>query len=318
MESKITTPFGRITKTVLSVIVPVLSMYLVWGAAVAVMAGLGSFHFHESAVNLILPLAVLFFMAAASFVTELFILYVDDGLAEIPALRFLLLVWTVLVAWGVHLLTVKGFKGHGVSGLSTANLIVFACVCATWMTPSLKKPAELVPVCAVVALADLFSVLAGPTKHLAKDIAAYYEKGMEGPPPFTDYILVKITVPGITAPMPLFGVSDWLILVFLCSAMARFGLSDSLLGQGIAGINKRKRLAFYFPVTVLGLAAAVLAAQMSGMFLPALPIMVFFFLCHGLWANQGMRSLDSREWRLIAVFSVVMLSVLAAALYLRS
>lgn len=310
---------GRVFNAVLASVLPVLAMYLVWLAGVGVMLAIGSFRFPESTFYLIVPLIVFIFLIVAAFVTEIFLVYADDILVEIPAIRFFLFLWTGVIAFLVYRLTVTGgFKGQAVAALGTVNLLVFACLCATWMASALKKPAELVPVCAVVALADLFSVLAGPTREIAKGIASYYEKGMEGPPPFADFILIKIPVPGIDTPMPLFGVSDWIILVFLCSAMVRFGLSDSLVGPGMTGIKRRKRLAFYFPVAAMGLAFAVLAAQASGLFLPALPIMVSFFLIHGLWANESMRRLDAREWWLIGGFSVVLLTLLAAGLYVGS
>ena len=323
MENQTTPRRGRVVNTVLSAAVPVLAMYLLWLAAVAVVLFMGSFRFSGFILPLVVPFAVALFLGVAAFATEIFLVYADDGLVEIPAIRAFLFLWTGAVAFGVYSLTVNwgfktGFKGQAVAALGTVNLLVFACLCATWMAAALKKPSELVPVCAVVALADLFSVLAGPTRELAKDIAAYYEKGMEGPPPFSDFILIKIPVPGLDAPMPLFGVSDWIILAFLCSAMVRFGLSDSLAGPGISGIKRKKRLALYAPVAVLGLGFAVLAAQVSGMFLPALPIMVGFFLVHSLWANEAVRRLDAREWRLIAGFSVVLLTLLAAGLFMGS
>lgn len=306
-------------KTVLGAFIGVLSMYVIWTSAVAVMTALGMVRVSPSVVPFILAGAVVFFMAVAAFVTEIFLVYVDDSLGGIPGLRFILFLVTGLTALTVFFVSARyGFKGNAVAALSTANLLVFSCLCATWMTSSLKQPSELVPVCAVVAFADLTSVLAGPTKHLAKGIATYYEKGMEGPPPLSDYILIKITVPGISAPLPLFGVSDWIILVFLCSAMLRFGLNDSLTGQGIVGLKKKRRLSFYFPVAALGLGAAVLSAQVSGLFLPALPFMVLFFLAHALWRHEAMRKLSAREWKLTAVFSLTLVSILMAALYLRS
>jgi hypothetical protein len=309
----------RTSGTLIAAALPLSAMYLVWGMAIVLMRSLGQLHIPQAIHPFIIPVSVILFMMIASFVTEIFIVYVDDYLTEIPFLRAFMLMWTAVVAISVYLVTTRaGIKGHVVSGFGTANLLVFACLCATWMTTGLKQPSELVPVCAVVALADLFSVLAGPTKHLAEGIAAYYEKGMEGPPPFTDYILIKITVPGISIPMPLFGVSDWLILVFFCSAMVKFGLNDSIGGMGIAAINERKRLSFYFPVAAIGLAVAVLSAQVTGLFLPALPIMVLFFLGHSLWSHEGMRRLSAKEWRLLIVFSVVMISILVSALYFRS
>ncbi len=306
-------------RTVFRAFIGVLAMIVIWMSSTAVMAGLGNLDIRPSVLPFICIAAIVFFMLLSAFVTEIFLVYVDDSLWDMPGLRFMLFLMTGLTAFTVFFLSDRyGFKGDVVAALSTANLLVFSCLCATWMTSALKKPSELVPVCAVVALADLASVLAGPTRHLAQDIAAYYEKGMEGPPPLSDYILVKITVPGLSAPLPLFGVSDWIILVFLCSAMLRFGLNDNLTGRSLAELKKKQRLSFYVPVAGLGLAAAVLSAQLTGLFLPALPFMVMFFLGHALFSHETMRKLSAREWKLTAAFSLTLVSLLMAALYLRS
>lgn len=301
------------------IVLPILTMYVVWGGLVITMGAFGNLPIGRNALAVIIPLSIAVYMIAASFVTEIFIVFVDDQLNDAPVLRMILLAMTGLILAGLYTLSVKaGVKGQALAAAGTANLLVFACLCATWMTSTLKKPSELVPVCAVVALADMFSVLAGPTRHIAETIASYYEKGMEGPPPFTDFILIKIAVPGIAVPMPLFGVSDWIILAFLSAAMLRFGLNDSVAGGGIGVIKQKKRLGFYFPVAALGLLTAVLSAQFTGMFLPALPVMVLFFLAFSLWRHEPMRRLSRKEWVLICGFSAVMLSILGAALYLRS
>ena len=309
----------NVLKSMAASFLPVCAMYLIWCAVSMVMTSFGALPFPYTAVDSLVVVSVFVYMATASLITAIFIVYVDDFLLEIPALRFLMLMVTFTVAALVYVLISRfGLKGNLVAGLGTANLLVFACLAATWMTRALNKPSELVPVCAVVALADLFSVLAGPTRQLAEGIAIYYEKGMEGPPPLTDYILIKIAVPGLAVPMPLFGVSDWIILTFLCSALARFGLNDSLGKTGLAAIKQKRRLAFYFPMAAIGLTAAVLLAQFSGMFLPALPVMVIVFLAHSLVSHREMRQLESKEWVLLGCFSAILILLLVSGLYLGS
>ena len=103
----------------------------------------------------------------------------------------LLIFWT-----GYGIVVFTGIKNNYITGVLTANLIVFAAVFGNWLASPLKRPAELVPLCLVVALSDIFSVFAGPTKQFAGTISQYYEGGMEGIPPLVDFILVKMPLPG--------------------------------------------------------------------------------------------------------------------------
>jgi hypothetical protein len=93
------------------------------------------------------------------------------------------------------------------------------------MIAVVKRPAEIIPLGVVAALADLFSMLSGPTKHMAEEISTYYVSGMEGIPPFVDSLLIKIPLLGAGTLVPLFGVSDWIIVVFLTAAANKFELN---------------------------------------------------------------------------------------------
>lgn len=301
-------------------VVPVAAMYLLWClvslgarsleplAAAGVGQGGGLF-----VVSLIV------FLGLSVFITQVFLVYVDARLDESPPARAALFLFCLGLGLLMYGLMQDGSRQSGwLQSLTTVNLIVLACVTATWMTHPLTRPSELVPVCGVVALADLFSVFAGPTRHIIEGLTAYYETGMVGPPPLADFILIKITVPGFTAPVPLFGVSDWVILVFLGSALTRFGLSDSLIGSGITGMKKNRRLSVYLPMPVVGLVLALLAAQISGMFLPALPFMVAVFMGYALIRYPRVRDLNRHEWLLLSGFSSVLLTLLGLGLWLKS
>jgi len=61
---------------------------------------------------------------------------------------------------------------------------------------------------------------------------------MLGAPPFVDYLLVKIAMPGFEALMPVFGISDWIIIAFLSAATCKFNMNDNLIGKSISEIKK--------------------------------------------------------------------------------
>lgn len=309
-----------VKKSVMPVWVPVIAMYVIWCVMSLVIVHTDSL-FSDSPLFpiLILPFSIVTYIVLALFITQIFMVYVHDGLDEIPFIRAMMFVTSGALGFFLYMLMRDGtVKGGWIENIGTANLIVFACLIGSWMTHAVKRPSELVLVCSVVALADLFSVFAGPTKQLVEGLTTYYEQGMQGPPPLVDFILVKISVPGYSATVPLFGVSDWIILVFLTAALTKFGLSDNLAGIGLTGMKKRKRLSLYIPAASVGLMASLLTAQMSGMFLPALPFVAAAFLVYTLIRFPQVRNLNKKEWVLLSGFSSVMILLLAVGFFLNS
>ncbi|MCG8632368.1 MAG: hypothetical protein MI863_00990 [Desulfobacterales bacterium] len=256
--------------------------------------------------------------AAAAILLALFIIRfydarVESGIQGRHSLRIRLLFTLLAVFAGGYLFAaVTGVKSNGVNCFLTANLLFFACVLGNWMTWPLKRPAEIVPLCLVVALADLFSVAAGPTKHLAEDLSAFYEGGMAGMPPLVDFLLVKTVVPGREVLMPLFGISDWIIVVFLSSAAAKFNMDDNIWVRGDGRIIR----GLFFPVGCAGLAVSIAAAWLAGLFIPALPFVVAAFLAVMMGRYPEMRRLTKAEFLPMAVVSGILI-VLMAVFYIR-
>jgi hypothetical protein len=180
--------------------------------------------------------------------------------------------------------------------LNTANLVVFASLLGSWITAPLKRPAELVPVCVVMVLADMFSVFRGPSREIIESLTVYYETGMVGPPPLADFLLVKITVPGFNHLMPVFGVSDWIIVAFFSAAAVKFGFRDSIVGRNITEMLSKGRPGFYLPISAMGLFIAVQAAHLMNVFLPALPLVVFCFMLFTLIRHPEARRLKRSDW----------------------
>jgi hypothetical protein len=198
----------------------------------------------------------------------------------------------------------------------TANLLVFANLLGVWIVTPLKREAELVIVCLAMALADLFSYIRGPTRQFVISLQAYYESGQLGPPPASDFLLIKVPLPGLPHLQPLFGVSDWIIIVFLSAAAAKFRINDNLAGKSLAVMRDNQRPSLYFPVAAAGLLLAISAAVFLDRFVPVLPVIAVLFVFFLLMRRPAARQLTRADWRLMGIFSAVMLALLGAGLLL--
>lgn len=93
-------------------------------------------------------------------------------------------------------------------------------------------------------------------------------------------ILIKLAFPGATALAPLFGISDWIMAVFFAIVARRHGVNDNLIGTAGASLAQQGKIGRYLPVSVVVLFAATILAQVTGLFIPALPLIALIML---LW-----------------------------------
>ncbi len=205
--------------------------------------------------------------------------------------------------WGVYL----NANLKLLSGISTANLFFCASLIGAALSSAIKRPGELVPVCITAAIADLISVMKGPSKSMVKDITAYYDQGMEGAPPFIDFILIKVGIPGYEIPVPLFGVTDWILLVLLSSALIRLQMNDNLLASST---HKRNRI--YLPVSAVALFVGLVFAQVTQQFIPAMVFIALFFLVYLIVKIKVHKSLH----RVDIIYSLVFPAIVVASLML--
>jgi hypothetical protein len=132
---------------------------------------------------------------------------------------------------------------------------------------------------------------------------------MEGPVPFVDFFLVKFPQPGHDLFMPVFGISDWVIVVLLSAAAARFKLNDNILD----GLGHRSFRHLFFPVAGLGLALAIASAWLLNCYLPGLPFVSFFFLgVMGIKYRQ-IRQLTRSEIRPTAIIFLLIIGLTAVS-----
>lgn len=249
----------------------------------------------------------MFFVLLASLSTAIFMVYAEPSLKRTPILHRLSVLFTVVLGLGLYIVVRQtGNKSVVLFIIASANLIVFANLVGTWIVTPLKRSAELVLLCVVMSLVDIFSVFSGPTKWIAGSIKQYYAGGMKGEVPVGEFFLVKIVVPGFGGLVPVFGIADWIIVTFFSAAVVKFGMNDNLVGQSLERMVKDKRLSVYFPMASLGLIVAVLLAQAFDLFLPALPVIVLVFLAYVFIKYPDVRKLTRKDWTLILSFAGVM------------
>jgi hypothetical protein len=150
-----------------------------------------------------------------------------------------------------------------------------------------------------MSAADLLSVFAGPSKQMIKGIDVFYRDGRVGTVPWSDFLLVKIAVPGVGHLLPVFGVADVIILAFLIAAAHKFRLDDNFLGRRLGEMGEGRRIFLWFPAAAAGLVFALLAAHGFSLFLPALPVIALFFLGYTLPRHPPMRLLQRTEWAVV-------------------
>jgi hypothetical protein len=70
------------------------------------------------------------------------------------------------------------------------------------------------------------------------------------------------------------------MVVFFAIVAARHEVNDNLLGKAGAKLARQGKIGRYLPVSVVALFAAILLAQTTGLFIPALPVVALTMM---LW-----------------------------------
>ena len=162
-------------------------------------------------------------------------------------------------------------------------LLLTATLIGTVLAQYVKRLWEIVPICLAMTIADFSSWLLGPTAEFSRQIQAYYT-APTGPKPLIDMVLVKFAFPGSARLLPVFGISDWIMVVFFISVADRYQKNDNLLGVAGSTIARQKRLWGYLPIPAVALFGALIWAQSGHLFIPALPLIAGVTL---LWHTLG-------------------------------
>lgn len=196
--------------------------------------------------------------------------------------RWFYLFWGFTLAlglWLINQLTPSGDWQSLLAVVKSGLLLLVATLIGAAMARYVKRLWELVPICVVMTLADFASWAFGPTALFTEQIQDYY-LAPEGPPPLIDMLLVKLVFPGSVGLAPIFGISDWIMVVFFAIVARRHGVNDNLLGAPGDTQARQGRIGGYLPVSVAALFVVTLLAQASGLFIPALPLIALLML---LW-----------------------------------
>jgi len=185
----------------------------------------------------------------------------------------------ILTIWLVNLVPVSPAGAPVLPAIQSALLLLVATIIGAAMARYVRRLWEIVPICIVITAADFASWLVGPTSGFVQQVEHYY-RTFEGPPPLVDMILVKLAFPGQAGLLPVFGVSDWIMVVFFAITARHFDVNDNLIGAHGETLARRGRIGGYLPVSVLALFVALLLAQLTGEFVPALPFIAAIML---LW-----------------------------------
>ena len=194
-----------------------------------------------------------------------------------------------LVVWLLNQLPAHGAWQELLAALKSGLLLLIATVTAGALARYVHRLWEIVPICIVMTLADFASWLYGPTAVFTRQIEQY-RLTPASPPPLVDMILIKLAFPGMSGLAPLFGLSDWIMVVFFAIVARRFGVNDNVLAAAGESRTPPGRIGRYLPVSVVALLIAVILAQTTGLFLPALPlialIMLLWYSSRHLWLRR--------------------------------
>jgi hypothetical protein len=235
-------------------------------------------------------LVALFFLSS---LTSLYRRWIEPQLRQRQTYRIGGFLAGLLLFAVVYALVHMGLRSNLISALHSANLLFMACLLGHWLVIALKRPAELIPLCLVMSLVDLYSVFKGPTKTLTGSLSSYYGSSQSGSPPIIDYLLVKFPMPGQAGLLPIFGVSDWVIIALLSAAAAKFDMRDNLFGE---------RALPFVSVAVVGLLMSITLAREAGLYLPALPLIALSFLTLMVFRHPQILRLTGNELRPMGLF----------------
>jgi len=260
--------------------------HLLWSCAVFGLWSMGSLFDAPSAWLAAVFMAVQLYAAAQLLLPALL-------LSPEERRRGFYLFWGVglaLCIWLMNQLTPDGVWLTLLAVIKSGLLLLVATLVGAALARYVKRLWEIVPICIMMTLADFSSWLIGPTADFTQQIKQYYLQP-EGAPPLIDMVLIKLVFPGSNILLPVFGISDWIMVVFFAILAARFGVNDNLAGRSGSTLAQQGRIGGYLPVSVAALFGVTQLAQGTGLFIPALPlialVMLLWYAGRYLWLHLG-------------------------------
>ena len=241
-------------------------------------------------------IVIVFFVLLLSTIMAVFFKFEKNTLYDNGNLRRNLLVILTIVRLLVFQIENEGsFIGVLAGIVGTTTLILISCLVGSYLSQAINRLSELIPVCSVAFTVDLYSVLNGPSKEIALQIKDFYINGAIGQVPYADIILLKIANPSAEYLTPIFGVSDWIFVVFITSVMLKFEIPDSILGKDIKDIVSSTSKQFYFPIVSFALLVSIFTAYILNIFIPALPVIIVIILPWLIVKNRNLLKLKATD-----------------------
>jgi len=206
--------------------------------------------------------------------------------------RSFYLCWGIILLlsiWLINQLPHFGGWQPFLNAIKSGLLLLIATLIGTALARYVHRLWEIIPIGVAMTLADLSSWLFGPTASFTQQIKQYY-LAPEGPPPLIDMVLIKLAFPGSSGLAPVFGLSDWIMVVFFAIVASRFEINDNMIGTSGTKLAQQQRIGCYLPISVVALFFAILLAQTTGLFIPALPLiavtMPLWYAARFLWKRN--------------------------------
>lgn len=239
---------------------------------------------------------IVFFVLLLSTIMAIFFKFEKNTLYDNGNLRRNLLVILTIVRLLIFQIENEGsFIGVLAGIVGTTTLILISCLVGSYLSQAINRLSELIPVCSVAFTVDLYSVLNGPSKEIALQIKDFYSNGAIGQVPNADIILLKIANPSVEYLTPIFGVSDWIFVIFITSVMLKFQIPDSILGKDIKDIVSSTNKQFYFPIVSFALLVSIFTAYILNVFIPALPVIIVIVLPWLVVKNRDLIKLKATD-----------------------
>jgi hypothetical protein len=234
-----------------------------------------------------------------------------------PALRTGLFAVGIL---GIALLYWLNDHGPVATALLALDLCAVALPIGYWLGSQMQRVSHLIPLGIAMSMADIYSVAQGPTKSLATGLSAYQgelaaktEEAIRAVPPeqaaqaaaqaastvkapLVSYLLVHVPLVGQQSTAPAIGIGDLIALAFIFRA------------AWVHRLNPGLAFIYAFICTV----GAMATAQLTGMAIPALPIIAGGMLAALAMSDARLRRLDRQEV-LLSIGVVLLFGALLAA-----
>lgn len=268
-------PFLTFNKTNRRLILLLIASHLLWSAAIFALGWSGRLLEDATPWWAGVFIALQLFAAAQLLLPALLL----DAEARSRSFYLFWGLSLALAIWLSNQLPAAGLGQQLLTAFKSGLLLLVATLTGAALARYIQRLWEIVPICVVMTLADFASWRYGPTAAFTKQIEQY-RLSPTGPPPLVDMILIKLAFPGAPGLAPLFGIADWIMVVFFAIVARRHGVNDNLLGASGESLARQGKFGRYLPVSLVALFFAIFLAQATGLYIPALPLIALIML---LW-----------------------------------